>query len=211
MFVIPYFENIIQGPDREMFLAKTKQVAKQLNINPNWLLLVMNSETGSTFSASIQNPYSGAVGLIQFMPQTAAGLGTSTYLLSKMSRLQQLDYVLAYYQKFIKNGYKIKSYEDLYLLTFYPYALNKPDSFIFGSEVSQNRAKLIRQQNNFDYNNDSVISKGEFKKWIYRSKVLEKIPKNQQKYLKARKIKTWHILAGATVLGAAFITIKILV
>lgn len=64
-----------------------------------------------------------------------------------MSNIDQLDYVEKYYLSF-KN--KIHSYTDLYLATFYPVALNKPDSFILGSEVSDSEARKIGKQNNMN-------------------------------------------------------------
>ncbi|MDD3686735.1 MAG: hypothetical protein PHE56_08205 [Bacteroidales bacterium] len=205
--IIKYFDNIIKGSDRTEFLKKVNSGSKQLGLNPNWVLLVMNSETGGKFSASIKNPVSGAVGLIQFMPATAAALNTSTQQLSVMTRVQQLDYVFAYYKRFIDKGYKIKSYEDLYLITFYPYALTKPDSYIFGSEVSKARAAVIKQQNPFDYDGDGYISKSEFKKWIFKNKVQGKIPSDQMKYLSGDN----SIFSSLAILAAAILTAKIII
>ncbi len=52
----------------------------------SWLMAAIAFETGRTFSASVRNPRSSAVGLIQFMRATAANLGTSTDALARMSR-----------------------------------------------------------------------------------------------------------------------------
>jgi hypothetical protein len=57
-------------------------------------MAAMAFETGGSFSPAVPNKAgSGAVGLIQFMPSTAKGLGTSTEALKKMSAVQQLDFV----------------------------------------------------------------------------------------------------------------------
>lgn len=69
------------------------------------------------------------------------------YTMSKMrsmSNIEQLDLVYKYYKKF--KG-KIDSFEKLYLITFYPAAIGKPDNYIIGSEVSAQRAKKIGEQN----------------------------------------------------------------
>lgn len=43
---------------------------------------------------------SGATGLIQFMPATAQGMGTTTAALAAMSAVQQLDYVQRYFKPY---------------------------------------------------------------------------------------------------------------
>ena len=100
------------------------------------------------------------------MPDTARGLGTTPEALKAMSNVEQLDYV---YRYFAPHRGKMNSYSDLYLVTFYPYALGKPDDFVFGSERSQAWAKTVRDQNEgIDLNKDGVITLGEFRQWIYR-------------------------------------------
>jgi len=201
MELIQYFVNKIQGHDKNEFLKKVREVSAKLLINPNWLLAVMNSESG--FSASIINQNGGATGLIQFMPKTAQWLGTSTQALRRMSRVDQLDWVKKYYQKNIQAGYKIESYEDLYLITFYPLALKKGEDYIFGSERGDDYARLVAKVNPFDYNHDGYIDKQEFRKFIYRSKVSGKIPKSEQKklFLKPGSKIPWGIGAIAFVMS----------
>ena len=111
----------------EAFFTKLKKIAADLGVQPDWIMAVMNSETGGTFNPQIVNKqkastpgYDGdgkqvksagipdsandferskyrATGLIQFMPKTAKNLGTSTQQLFKMSNVQQLDYVYKYF------------------------------------------------------------------------------------------------------------------
>lgn len=85
--------NKRQGYGKE-FLDKVKAIAKRVNCNYRDLLAVMNSESGIRTDAVNKN--GGATGLIQFMPKTAQGLGTSTTALRNMTPLQQLDYVEKY-------------------------------------------------------------------------------------------------------------------
>lgn len=84
---------IAREPD---FLPKLIQMAQSRGINPDQLLNVIAVETAGSFSPSAHNPHSTATGLIQFMADTARGLGTTTAALSKMSATQQLDYVFKY-------------------------------------------------------------------------------------------------------------------
>ncbi len=195
--IAPFFEEKIKGSDSYLFLNKVKSIASQLGYNPNWLMLIMNSETGGTFKSDIKNYITGkAVGLIQFMPNTAIWLGTTTDKLLQMNRVEQLDYVYKYYNNWKKSGKIAKSYEDLYLLTFYPYALDKPDSYIIGSEKSNAYARQVAKQNPFDYNKDGVISKKEFKEFAFKKHVEGALPKSVWKYIAKRNI------AGALFLGA---------
>ncbi|MDA3910960.1 MAG: transglycosylase SLT domain-containing protein [Bacteroidales bacterium] len=182
MKLIQEFTDKITGPDKLSFLKKLVAISRKLKINPNWLLAVMNSESGINAQAVNQN--GGATGLIQFMPATAEWLGTSTSTLYRMSRVQQLDYVYKYYQKWLQSGKQIKSYEDLYMLTFYPYATNQGNSYVFGSERSSDYAKIVSDHNpGMDLSKDGLITKAEFKQWIYKNKIKGRISKKSQKLL----------------------------
>jgi murein DD-endopeptidase MepM/ murein hydrolase activator NlpD len=97
------------------FRLELNRVAKNLKIPTQWLADLMAFETGGTFSTSIENTgnYGGARGLIQFMPETAADLGTSSEALARMSRTQQMKYVEKYLMQHTDNGKLISKPEDL--------------------------------------------------------------------------------------------------
>ena len=64
--------------DKE-FTSGVSELAKKYNVPEDYLYAVMSFETGGTFDPAQKNMAgSGATGLIQFMPDTAKGLGTST-------------------------------------------------------------------------------------------------------------------------------------
>jgi hypothetical protein len=131
-FSDPNFGKLSDGA-----MNKVKNLAGQLGLDPDWLLAVMSFETGGTFSPSVKNgANSGATGLIQFMPETAAGLGTSTSALATMSQEEQMDYVCKYFDsyKIANNGGqpKLQSLEDLYMAVLLPTAIGKSnDSVLF--------------------------------------------------------------------------------
>jgi len=153
------YENKIPVSYRNAFVKKVRQISSSLSINPNNLMFIMHFESAGTFSPSIRNPYSGGTGLIQFMPATAISLGTTVNALAQMSAVTQLDYVYKYYAPY--KG-KLKSGEDLYLVTFFPIALNKPDSWIFRSNSLS--AYIIAKQNPvLDLNKDMKITKKEWR------------------------------------------------
>ena len=104
------------------FYEKVVKISKNIKCDPNELMGVMNSESGINHKAV--NKKSKATGLIQFMPNTAKGLGTTIEKLKNMSAVQQLDYVEKYLQSQKKNaGFaddKQLSAGELYALVFLP-------------------------------------------------------------------------------------------
>ncbi len=80
----------------QAFFDKTVRIAKRINCDPADLLALMHFESARTMSPSEPNKSSGAMGLIQIMPETAIGLGTTVEKLERMSAVQQLDYVEKY-------------------------------------------------------------------------------------------------------------------
>ena len=154
-----WLENKVTS-NKEAFLQKVRLICAKLGIEPDWLMFVMNSESG--LNPAAYNPNGGASGLIQFMPATAEGLGTTTAALRQMSNVEQLDYVYKYFYPY--RG-KMDSLYDLYLVTFFPAALGKPDSYIL--QTSTLPAKVIADANpGIDLDGNDQITVGEFKHWI---------------------------------------------
>jgi hypothetical protein len=142
-----------------------------LNIDPEALLYIMMHESGMNPQA--MNPASGppsnaAVGLIQFEPATAQGLGTSTTALYGMTGTQQMVYVKKYLEN-IKKQYGHNSIPDvasLYLSIFYPYALGQQMGYQLGSEVSPAYVAEVAAENpGFDIGKKGYILKSDI--WSY--------------------------------------------
>ena len=152
---------VIQDPD---FTNKLNKIANALGVKSSDLLTIMNFES-RVDPSKYNETGSGAVGLIQFMPDTAAALGTSTAKLSKMSAVEQLDYVYLYYKQYIRPG---ASLSDLYLATFYPAALNQSDNFVIGKQGAAGILGAIYSQNAaaLDINKDGVITVGDVRSAI---------------------------------------------
>lgn len=114
------------------FAEKLRDIAAKLSVDPNDLLKVMHFETIGTLNPSITNAI-GATGLLQFMPNVAAAMGTSTEQLRAMTATQQLDWVYKYFKmKRLPPG---SSASDIYLITFMPAVVihDKADNFILGA------------------------------------------------------------------------------
>lgn len=121
-----------------------------------WLKAAMLYETGGTMRADIRNTAgSGAIGLIQFMPSTAKGLGTSSHELSRMTPVQQLDYVETYFEP---HAHKINSLSDVYMAILWPRAVDKPDSHVL---FKGTWSKAYKQNKGLDLNKDGKVTKGE--------------------------------------------------
>jgi len=98
------------------FLNNVNKYAKEKGIKASDLLSVMAAE--SRIDPTSVNKVSGATGLIQFMPDTARGLGTSTEELRKMSRSQQFEFVKKHLdQAGLKSG---SSGGEIYAKVFLP-------------------------------------------------------------------------------------------
>lgn len=152
--------NLVPVYLQSEFSKKVSEVANRLQIDPNWLMQVMYSE--SRLKPSAVNPYNGASGLIQFIRSTATALGTSLDAIRQMSALDQLDYVYKYYLPY--KG-KMKSYYDVYAVTFFPAMIGKPDTWVL--QTSKLPASLIAKQNPvIDINKDGKITIAEFKQYV---------------------------------------------
>ena len=137
------------------FKKKLINIADYLNIEPNYLTAIISFETQHTFSPAIKNiAGSDATGLIQFLPSTAEGLGTSVEELAKMSPEEQLDYVAKYFEPYKS---RLNSLEDVYMAVLYPKAIGKDkDAVLF-----QQGTKEYTQNNGLDRNKDGSITVGE--------------------------------------------------
>lgn len=155
------FENLI-NENRDAFIEKVKYISVKLLVDPNWLMAVMYKE--SKLNHRAVNSSSGATGLIQFMPSTAKGLGTSTSAIKSMTNLQQLDLVYKYFFPYVT---KLNSYPDLYLATFFPIALGKGDDYIMRTS-SMSPALIANSNPAIDLNKDKQITIKEFKEYCYR-------------------------------------------
>jgi len=105
---------------------------------------ILRKESGIFDPYAINNNTS-AVGLIQFMPKTAKGLGTTVEKLLTMGPKEQLTYVEKYFSN-LKGSRTISSNDqgvDWYFLVFYPAAIGKDNNY----EIGGNKKALAASQN----------------------------------------------------------------
>lgn len=141
------------------FARAAIRVAVRVRIaDPSWLMAVMAFETGETFSPSIKNAAgSGATGLIQFMPQTAFLLQTSTDLLAKMDAVHQLSYVERYFAPWTG---RLRNLGDVYGAVLWPAMIGKPDDHIVFAQGGA-RPKIYLQNRGLDLDRDGDVEKRE--------------------------------------------------
>jgi len=146
---VPGIENV-----SDAFKEKVVKIAADLGTDPNFLMAIMSFETGHTFSPKKKNPASGATGLIQFMPPTAKGLGTSIEKLVQMTAEEQLDVVAKYLAPF--KG-RMKTLEDAYMAVLFPKGVGKGSGFV----LFKRPTKQFKQNKGLDINGDGLITVGE--------------------------------------------------
>jgi len=123
------------GPN---FWPKFNSMATRLGVQPEVLLPVMYIESAG-FNPQAKNPHGGAVGLVQFMPQTLKGMGLEGH--EKVIENQSGEEQLGLIEKFIKGtmgfngGVPYKDAATYYISNFWP------DSLRYRKYYEQNKGK----------------------------------------------------------------------
>jgi len=194
---------------------KVREIATKLDINPNWIMIIFNSESG--MDKHIRNNI-GCVGLIQFCPDRAGGntktIQGTTYLLDTVRNMSWSDQINLCYKYWYPFRNSIESLYDLYLTTFYPLALTKNDNWIFGSQISDAAAKNIVKSNGGIANGAAYITRKVFADYIDRKVSIAKlnIPKSVDIFslTSKRLTRNWFpiTLAITTIIGVSYYLYK---
>ena len=154
--------STIQDPD---FNKKLDKVADALGVSSKDLIAIFKQESGGDPKAV--NTLSGATGLIQFMPNTARSLGTTTDELRDMSGVEQLDYVYKYFKMVgVKPGMGLG---DLYMAVFMPKYVGAPDDTQLGVNGAEGfSGKVYAQNKGLDRDRDGVITVADVKNSVAR-------------------------------------------
>lgn len=140
----------------EAFIREVEAMATRLGTRPEYILAVMSFETGGSFRPDVRNAAgSGATGLIQFMPGTASGLGTSTAALARMSSVEQLEFVEKYFNQRSDRG-DLNTLEGVYTTVLYGSPKSDPNATLFRQGTA-----AYRMNAPLDLNNDGRITAGE--------------------------------------------------
>lgn len=128
---------------------------------PGSILNVVLFETAGTLRTDIRNKFTGAIGLLQFMPKTLKALGYTSEQAGAMTVREQLEklckpYLAQYKGRILKSA----DWLDTYLAVFYPVAIGKPDTFVIGPPGT----KVYQQNKVLDFDKDGDIEKGDIRK-----------------------------------------------
>lgn len=154
--------SAIQGTD---FSKTLEKIAGALGVSSKDLMAIFKQESGVNPAAV--NATSGATGLIQFMPDTATRLGTSTSELVKMNATEQLVYVYKYFKMVgVKAGMGLG---DLYMAVFMPKYIGADNSTVLGqSGASGFSGKVYAQNKGLDRDKDGTITVADVKNSVQR-------------------------------------------
>ncbi len=137
-----------------VFRDRVRWIGEDLGLDPNHLMACMAWESGRSFRADIKNMAgSGATGLIQFMPSTTRGMGTTVEALARLTPEDQLNWVWKYFSPY--KG-RLKTLADIYMAILWPKAVGQREDYaLFTGGVA------YRQNAGLDTNKDGKVTKRE--------------------------------------------------
>lgn len=146
------------------FTAEEKAALKQLQTDFSWnddqlnfLIACMAFE--SNLNPRAKNKTSGAVGLIQFMPNICKAYGTTADEMLKRSFVEQLPYVKKHFIPYYK---RTKTLSDMYMAILMPKYIGFADDYVIfheGAKYDQNKG--------LDQNKDHYITKAEACRYVF--------------------------------------------
>ncbi|SDM44469.1 transglycosylase SLT domain-containing protein [Siphonobacter aquaeclarae] len=168
------FENLIRAEVRAEVVARFKTLARFIGCSADDIAIVVKGE--SSFNLKAYNSSGGASGWFQWMPATAADLGTTTAQIRNMNELQQLDLYEKYIRRLGLQG-KIRNVLDLYLANFFPAAVGQKLTFLIADKDGKTDTritdtawlkKVYSQNAGLDQNKDGRITVGDIQAWCKR-------------------------------------------
>lgn len=156
------WEKLLNDP---AFSKRLDEVCASIGANRSDMIKMMKAE--SRLDSRIINKQSWATWLIQFMPDTATWLWTSTWKLRAMTALEQLDYVEKYFKQ-NSRWFALNDITTLYQVVFFPASLWKDKSWVFDAKDAP--AHKVAKQNNwiasFSTRPDGLIDWYCFEKYV---------------------------------------------
>ena len=160
-----YIDKIPAGI-RAAFSQKVQSIASFLDIHPDWLMQVMYAESRLKPTAANRqgaDKHLVAAGLLQFTLGSGivkSGKVPSLSHILSLPALSQLDLVQWYFSGF--RG-KMKSYYDVYAVTFFPAMIGKPDDWVLQTRTLS--ASIVARQNKGIAKGKSFITVADFKRY----------------------------------------------
>lgn len=153
----------------QAFADKVISISNKLAIDPNWLMFLMDWESG--IDAARENSF-GCLGLIQFCPddsgltyKTINGKKYDLQSIKMMLPEDQLQVVYQYLKEIQSDKGKFADYYQLYFAILFPDAYGQPDDYVLNTQSNPI----------FDLNKNGSITVGEVKQYL-DNRVREKVP-----------------------------------
>ncbi len=137
---------------------RLREITQELGAPPNSLLAVLGFETIDTFSTTIRNRSTGAVGLLQWLPSTLKGMGYTADEVAHMNRMQQIELMREY---FLPYKGKLHDVYDVYAAVLYPVGVSRPDDAALFSSGSRAYAHNRNLDGRLGDGKDGVVTKRE--------------------------------------------------
>ncbi len=160
------FIDKVPETTRAAFAQKVESISAHLGIHPDWLMLVMWAESRLRPTAANRqgkDKHLVAAGLLQFTTGSGivrAGKVPSIAHILTMPALAQLDLVKWYFTPF--RG-KMRSYYDVYAVTFFPAMIGKPDGWVL--QTKSLSASTVAKQNPAISKGKGRITVADFKRY----------------------------------------------
>jgi hypothetical protein len=148
----------VNGTDKALFLSECASVSGRLGVPLAWLLTIIFLESG--FNSRAKNQI-GAIGLIQFTPQTARSLGTSPAALAEMTRIEQLFFVEKFFRFWLNLNAKKSNFWEFYMIAFLP-SLNLK-GFNGSTIIARVGTTIYKQNISLDGNRDGLLTVSDWK------------------------------------------------
>lgn len=146
-------------------IALVSQWEKAEGYAPGTMLDVFIFETAGTLSTTIQNKYSGAVGLIQFTRKTLSYFGLTVEQVKGMTFQQQLDLVRRYLIPYKAKIQASNDPIDTYAAILYPAMIGKPDTFVMAT-----KGTLVYSENSgLDMDGNGQITKADVRRYFFKN------------------------------------------
>jgi hypothetical protein len=181
-FIEKYYKGLIS---KDRYNLALENAANNLGIPSDWLSAIIYIETAFSMNPyEKRNPF--AIGLIQFTDLAITELSNKKYLPQGYKKEMlltetiefQFDLVVDYFrmQQKATGMNTLDSVENMYLLVFYPTAVDEMDSYVFRTK-SISASKIASQNPTWDVNKNGEITAGEVRE-NFRTKLPFKISDN---------------------------------
>ena len=156
---------IANGADSAKYAWQIIRIADTVDVPAEWIMCLIDME--SNHQTTIKNRMgSGATGLIQWMPATAAQFGLSVDELRSMEHHEQAELIQKYLLKEVHAHGGFWSFTDLYLGVLYPAARRELKLANYDYELFAYGSVAEKQNHGLNYDKQGGVSLRDITKFL---------------------------------------------